>query len=29
LIYDLEARMETRIDDDRFEVTLILPVENR
>lgn len=29
LIYDLEARLETRIRNDRFELTLTIPVEQK
>lgn len=29
LIYDLEARLETRVRRDRFELTMVLPVENK
>jgi two-component system sensor histidine kinase AlgZ len=29
LVYDLEASLETRVRDDRFELTLTLPIENK
>ena len=29
LVYDLEARLETRVRDGRFELTLTLPIENK
>jgi two-component system sensor histidine kinase AlgZ len=29
LVYDLEARLETRVTRDRFELTLTIPVENK
>jgi two-component system sensor histidine kinase AlgZ len=29
LVYDLEARLETRVRSDRFELTMTLPIENK